>query len=442
MRLYKLHLENYRLFTSLDVQLHDQLTVLVGNNGAGKTSILEGAVIAVGTMLTKLDGVSGASIGKKDAHLESFEMGSSDDVQAMYPVIIRAEGMFNGAYIEWARSLNTSKGSTTVTEAANLISISEMIQKRLRDGDPNMILPVIAYYGTGRLGENQREKKSDLFKPASRTNGYIDCLDGAANLKLMMSWFKKMTVKKYQRQERNLGPVPELEVVRQVLRMCFASITGFPDVDVMYNLDTDELDIYYTDASGLQACIPMSQMSAGYKGTLSLIADIAYRMATLNPQLLDRVLQETSGVILIDEIDLHLHPAWQKRILADLTQIFPKVQFIVSTHAPAVINSIHSENLVILKDSQVLAAGSQVYGKDVKSVLAEIMGVDDRPDEISQLFSEFYSALDSKEYVAAGQVLDQIDELRDYHDPEVAKCRVKLKMEKIRGGVKSVWSQS
>lgn len=436
MYLRRLILENFRLFANLDIPLNEQITVLVGANGAGKTSILEAASIAVGTIFTKLSGVYGISIKKSDAHLKSFEIGSSDDVQSIYPVSVRAEGVVDGQAIEWARCLNTPKGSMTVGEAKALTDISGAIQRRLRDGDQNLVLPVIAYYGTGRLWDYHREKRGDVFNANTRTNGYIDCLDGTANIKLMMSWFRRMTVKKYQRQERGQGTVAELEVVYQAIRECFASITGFHNVDIMYNLDTDELDVYYTDNDGSHMRIPLNQMSAGYKGTISLIADIAYRMAVLNPQLSTCILSDTSGIVLIDEVDLHLHPYWQKRILKDLKSIFPRVQFIVSTHAPAVINSVHSENLVILKDAQVMSAGSQVYGKDVKSVLNEIMGVDDRPDDVSALFSNFYSALNSKSYDEAEGILDQLDELRDYHDPEVVQCRVKLRMERIRGGIR------
>ena len=180
--------------------------------------------------------------------------------------------------------------------------------------------------------------------------------------------------------------------------------------------------------------IPMSQLSDGYRGTLSLIADIAYRMATLNPQLLDRVLEETEGVVLIDEVDLHLHPQWQKRVLRDLTSIFPKVQFIVSTHAPEVINSVRSENLVILEDAQTQEPGSQVYGKDVKSLLKEVMGVDERPDVVAQLFNQFYQSLEQKDFTAAEDTLNKLDRLREGHDPEVTSCRVKLRLERLRGG--------
>lgn len=434
MRLNHLTLENYRLFKSVTIDFHDRLTVLVGDNGVGKTSILEGAAVAVGTLFTKLDGIPGARIRKSDAHLKSFPLGSSDDVQPQYPVKISADGSIGGNQMRWTRSLNTPEGNMTVGEAKEVIAFSETLQQQLRTGEPSLSLPLIAYYGTGRLYDYHREKKTNIFKTNTRTNGYIDCLDGTANIKLMMSWFCKMTIQKYQQQEKNLGPVPELEAVYRALESCFVSATGFSDVDILYNLDTNELDVCYTDEYGMQMRIPLSQLSAGYKGTVSLIADIAYRMANLNPQLLDRVLEETEGIVLIDEIDLHLHPQWQKHILDDLTRIFPKVQFIVSTHAPTVINSVRSENLVILKDLQPQKAASQVYGKDVKSVLGEIMGVEERPEEVARLFEAFYQQLSAQDYATAEHTLDQLDELRDYHDAEVAGCRVKLKLERLRGG--------
>jgi predicted ATP-binding protein involved in virulence len=90
---------------------------------------------------------------------------------------------------------------------------------------------------------------------------------------------------------------------------------------------------------------------------------------------MDKVLTETEGIVLIDEIDLHLHPTWQKRILKDLMNIFPKVQFIVSTHAPEVINSAKSDSIVILKDNAVLSAADETYGKDANTIFREVMEV-------------------------------------------------------------------
>lgn len=155
---------------------------------------------------------------------------------------------------------------------------------------------------------------------------YIDSLDGAANDKLMMKWFQKMTIQQLQRNQE----IPEFTAVKMALEQAFASITGCSDVTVQFNLDTNEIDVIYFNKDNDHVRMPVSQLSDGYKCTISLIADIAYRMAILNPQLLDRVLTDTEGIVLVDEIDLHLHPIWQKRILKDLMEIFPKVQFIVS----------------------------------------------------------------------------------------------------------------
>lgn len=434
MRLKTLTLKNYRLFSELTVDFHENLTVLAGDNGSGKTAVLEGAAVALGTLFTKLDGITGKYLNRSDARLKAYALGSSDDVQPQYPMSVAATGFLDGTEMQWTRSLNTPEGSMTVREAKNVINFSQHLQDRIRSGDQDLLLPVIAYYGTSRLWDYHREKRANTQGKNTRTKGYIDCLDGTANIKLMMNWFQKMTVQKYQRQEANKGPALELEAVTRALGHCFSAVTGYQDVAVQYNLDTNELDVRYVDQSGFQMCIPMSQLSDGYRGTLSLIADIAYRMATLNPQLLDRVLEETEGVVLIDEVDLHLHPQWQKRVLDDLTSIFPKVQFIVSSHAPEVINSVRSENLVILEEAQVKEPGSQVYGKDVKSLLKEVMGVEERPKAVAQLFSQYYESLAQKDFAAAERTLDALDELREYHDPEVAACRVKLRLERLRGG--------
>ena len=96
-----------------------------------------------------------------------------------------------------------------------------------------------------------------------------------------------------------------------------------------------------------------------------------------------------------------IHPAWQQKVLGNLTEIFPKVQFIVSTHAPAVINSVKKENIRISSDGEVIEIDNQVYGKDINSVLREIMQVDKRPENFIMLFDEFYNKLNESEYSEA-----------------------------------------
>ena len=429
MKINRLGLTNYRCFEHLEVDFHDKLTVIVGTNGSGKTSVLEGAVVALGTFFSGFDGIGDSGFAKKDVRLMSYSMGESDDVQAQYPVEVYAEGEMDGAHITWKRSLNGANGRATKKDASEMVSISEAYQKRLQAGDKTVVLPLIAYYGTGRLWDYHREKKSDTFKNNTKTNGYIDCLDGTANIKLMLNWFRKKTVQMAQKN----GNSQELLTVFKAMEECYQRVSGYQEVTIRYNLDTNELDCSYKDENSHYMSIPLSQLSDGYKGTISLIADIAYRMAVLNPQLGLDVIQATDGVVLVDEIDLHLHPAWQHRVLSDLQEIFPKIQFVVTTHSPSVISSAKSENLIILKDNTVFDAGSEIYGNDVNSIMNEIMGVSERNPMVAGLFDRFYRLLDQKDYEEAENVLDEIDEQRNYQDKEVAACRVKLKLERIRG---------
>lgn len=114
MYIRELTLQNFRGFDNIKVIFHPNLTVIVGANGSGKTSIMEGAAIAISTMFVKMDGVSGRGIDKSQAHLKSFSIGSTKDVQPQYPVTVKASAVTKSRIIKWVRSLNKPKGSMTV----------------------------------------------------------------------------------------------------------------------------------------------------------------------------------------------------------------------------------------------------------------------------------------------------------------------------------------
>lgn len=427
MYLKTMKLHNFRCFSDLEVTFQKNTTVIVGNNGAGKSTVLEAAAIAVGTLTSAMDGLTNYNIKKSDAHYKYFSIGSVIDVQQQFPVQISTEAVMDDKLVQWTRSLNSAKARTNFAGAKELVQIANEIQQRLRNGDISLRLPLIAYYGTGRLWNQYAEKKNEVFDKNSRSNGYADSLDGAANDKLMKRWFQKMTIQQYQ-QEKSF---PEFEAVCNAMAQCFKSITGCSDVNVQFNLDTNEIDIVYKNISGESIRMPMNQLSDGYKCTISLIADIAYRMALLNPQFLDKVLVETEGVVLIDEIDLHLHPIWQQQILQDLREIFPRIQFIVSTHAPAIINSVQSECLVVLKDNDAFGVSNETYGKDTNTILREVMGVPERPKRVKEQFNEFYRVLDEQNYEKAQQLLDELETILGGNDVELTECRVRLELEQM-----------
>ena len=155
-------------------------------------------------------------------------------------------------------------------------------------------------------------------------------------------------------------------------------------------------------------------------------------MAVLNPQLEDKVLEETGGIVLIDEVDLHLHPAWQQRILGDLMEIFPKVQFIVSTHAPAVINTVKSESIRVLENLELRIPDGEVFGKNIDSVVTGIMNASERPSLVKERFSDFYSALQEKRFDDAQSYLETLDALLE-DDSELAACHTKLTLKRRMG---------
>lgn len=437
MYLEKLKLHNFRCYEKLEIDFNRQLTVLVGKNGSGKTTVLEAIAIALGTWFVGFNIVNAKGINKRtDPLRKAYQIGATDDVQTQFPVEIEAWGKIEESkdqILHWKRELYTPTGTMTTKDAKEIVEYAAEYQKAISEGRTDIYLPIVAYYGTGRLWDYHRQKRIDVFKVSSRTNGYIDCLDGTANVKLMMDWFQIMTINKYQRQEENLESNPELDTVYLAMEKCLKNLSGYSDVKIRYNMGTQELDVYYSEQDKQRMRIPLNQLSDGYKGMISLVADIAYRMATLNPQLGTEVLSKGDGVVLIDEVDLHLHPAWQQKVINNLMNIFPKVQFIVSTHAPAIISSVKTDKLRILSNKEVCMTANQVYGKDVNSVMKEIMGVNDRPDQFVELFEKFYRLLSEKKYDEAGAVLDKLDEERGYHDPEIAKCRVKLKLERMRG---------
>ena len=425
-----LTLKNFRCFESVKFDFTERMSVIAGDNGSGKTSVLEAAAIAAGTLFQPIGELSGKPINKRDATMMPFPTGSLAGGEAQFPVEVTAYGCPQNDAIKWKRSLNSPDGKTTIIEARQMTDLGKRLLSGIRSDDKSMVLPVVAYYGTGRLWDYHRERRTDAFRRTSRLNGYIDSLDGTANIKLMMNWFKKMTVQKYQNQENGTGSIPEFDVVCKAVEMYYEKITGHTNAVLQFNLGTNELDIYY-DRGDKRMRMPLSQLSDGYKGTLSLITDIAYRMSLLNPDLREKALAETPGLVMIDEVDLHLHPTWQERILEDLTTIFPRVQFIVTTHAPIVINSIRSENLILLRDNRPESAGLEVYGKDANSIIQTVMRSNERPERVKKMFDDFYSAVDEGKHDEARAILNGIEGEIGVDDTEAAACEVQLSLEEV-----------
>ena len=437
MKLKKISITNYRCFGKVDIDFDEHTTLIVGKNGTGKTAILDAVAVAVSTFLLGIDGGVSRSISKDDARYEFHDLDGTVDPQHQFPVSIESIGdCLDNHDVKWVRSLNSESGNTTIKEARQLTNISKDAQKRIMTGDKSLILPLISYYGTGRLYAQKKAKKNiKSLTEFKRQVGYVDCMAAESNEKLMLNWFQIQTLKSLQEQQRT-GKVEKsllLKTVEFAICKCFERISGSKNADIVFDLDTHRLVLNFVSTDGSLQKFAMDEMSDGYKNTLSMIGDIAYRMAVLNPMLGDKVLEETTGVVVIDEIDLHLHPQWQQTIISDLNTIFPKIQFIVSSHAPAVINSVAREQIRILDNGEIYMPAAQTYGRDANSILREVMKVAERPTDIKQRMNLFYSYMDDNNYKEADNVLTEIEAIVGTTDPDIAAARTSLDLEKILG---------
>lgn len=440
MHLKTLGLKNFRCYEEVEIDFHPEYTVLVGDNGTGKSTVLDAVAIALGGYLAGFDGVASNKIAQEDAHLKMYELGSRIDAEAQYPVEVSAvcsvrelpkterTGISREKVLEWERSLHGKEGRTHITGAKSIMNYGQALQDGVRRGEKDVILPIIAYYGTGRLYMQKRKQKNTLSDIRfSRTNGYLTCLEPASNDKMMMKWFEQMTA--IQLQEGVC--VPELEAVKRAMGKCYSGARNQSRIARFeYKMKTHEMEITCENENGREK-LPMKMLSDGLRSTISMVADIAYRMAVLNPQLLERVLEETPGIVLIDEVDMHLHPAWQKRIMEDLHYIFPKVQFIVTTHAPSVLVNVKREHIRLLENHQVYMPENTTYGREVEAILREMMKVEVRPEEVITVKDAFYRLLTEENYLAAKEKLTHLTELLGDNDGDVVQAKISYELENL-----------
>ncbi|HJA29514.1 MAG TPA: AAA family ATPase [Candidatus Olsenella pullicola] len=436
VRLDNLELTNFHGFSHFDISFDNRLTVLVGENGSGKTSVLQAACVALDAFVSHLALREQRAIAPSDARFDRFEMGGVTDWQGQYPVVVAARGLVgddDGKMISWERQAGSSDDRPRSIQPDGLAPFARACSERLKKGDQSLVLPMIAYYGTGRLWGGKGGALNHGMTRFSRQDGYRGALDASVDNERMLSWFYKMTAQDVQRVQslRPMDESPLFAAVRNAVERCFCNISGCEQVKVTYNLDVNDLDVEFFDQEGGLHKLAMGLMSDGYRTTLSMFADIAYRMALLNPALGERVLDETPGIVLIDEADLHLHPLWQARILRDLCDAFPRVQFIVTTHAPMVISSVPGRQVRILNGEGAHVPEHESFGLGANDVLTGIMGAESRQSVVTDLLARFARLLDGEDYDAAGRVLDELEEKTGPSNPDVVAARSALAFERL-----------
>ena len=213
----------------------------------------------------------------------------------------------------------------------------------------------------------------------------------------------------------NKGTVREYEMFKSIVVSFMKEINELTEApSIYYSPQFDEL-VYKDNKTEM----PISKLSAGYQSLLWMIMDLAYRVCMLNPELESR--DQITGIVLIDEIDLHLHPKWQWNVIDALRKTFAGVQFIIATHSPIVISSSKEANLILLDDAQDVSYLPDCYGYEVEDVLRYRQDSVSRPKKVKTLVDEIENAIDDIEFDKADAALKRLKDVLGEDNSEYKK---------------------
>ena len=415
MRINKLRLRNFKKFSELTLDLHPQFSLLVGENGSGKTSILDALSVALGVWLTDVPDSTLANsrrpIHLSERRLESARTGDRTQFQeAPGEVSVLASGSIDGQQVDWEQSIGVGRKKASTKGAREARKIVEQAFQRAQNGD-NVVLPVIAYYGAGRAWLPHRDRgEKNSPAPSRRWDAFFQCLFGAVRLADLAAWFKNEAIAAVNRNGKYR---PGFEIARKAVLGCV------PKADGMW-FDGDRGQIVLSIDGNPQ---PFDNLSAGQRTMLSLVADIAVKAVTQNnflvpedpapnDQRLQHVLSKTPGVVLIDELEVHLHPRWQRRVASDLKTIFPQIQFICTSHSPQVIGQLAPEEIRLLDAPRVGATPVHSIGLDSNAILEEVMETESRSPAAQEAIDAVERALEDGDLNLASTHLQQLKRLQ------------------------------
>ena len=333
--------------------------VLIGENGSGKSTALDAMAVALGIWHVARPSAGWRAIRPEEARLVAKTDGDQVRFDPMPSPSITASGVIAGNPVSWTRENRGNSSKTSNAGAKDALSIVEKLLERART-DEKVTLPALAYYGAGRawLAGNERKSGFELnLGKVSRYDAYYYCLDGQIRHKEINRWFLFECVEAFQRSRKRTGMLA-------VERAALACVPGASSL----RFDADRKEIVL-NINGKE--VPFYSLSDGQRSMLSMVADIAIKTALLNPHLGEECAKETPGVVLIDELDLHLHPNWQRQVVEHLRSAFPRMQFVATTHSPFIVQTLRPGELVSLDNQPIPDTGNL----GIEGISSGLMGV-------------------------------------------------------------------
>jgi len=425
MNVKSIALQNFRGFKDLELTLSDNLTVIIGENGAGKSSLLDSLAIMLSWAIARIRTDNGSGQRIKDTDVRNGETGAT----------LRCEVEHKGNRFEWTQSAaRTGMKNGARSEWVGVSKFADEIRTDITATRGQCSIPVMVYYGVDRV-----VKSIDVDTPQDRDvfqllKTYESSLAGSTNFQSFFQWFRasedvENESKKYSTRKLPGGEDLEISIGRLDLHLK-AVRRAFSDLPM--NLKEVHIRRRELAMVALKGGHPirLDQLSDGEKCYVAMVGDLARRLSLANPVLEDPLQGE--GVVLIDEIELHLHPDWQRGILKNLRTTFPNIQFVVSTHSPQVLGEVAHEDIRCLYvDSELgqqISLPTRSQGLDSNSILEELMGTRVRDSETEKALKKIFELISNDEFDGARERVAVLEGELGGEIPELIQAKTMLAM--------------
>jgi predicted ATP-binding protein involved in virulence len=436
MKITKVTLQNFRGIGSLelDFPIDQNIIALVGVNGVGKSSILDAITTALHAGLFSRNYIAIRNELTDKNSLEALHSKTilnliSGSYNSSLSLVMNRKVFFRDSDIKITQQKFSCRIILSEMDRKYEFNVSKVVGKvEIANETSNQESPrtrfngLIIYYSSGRkIQEISPEYYSRWINDSD-----VSCDDESSDFENFFAWFKELEdIENEERLETSTYRSISLESVRKAVY----SILGKGFSRLRVKRATNDLII---NKDGID--IPIACLSDGEKSLIALVSDIARKLATTYSAI--ETLLEGEGIILIDEIELHMHPTWQRMIIPRLTKTFPNCQFIITTHSPQVLSHVQPESIYLLKkvgEDIVVTKPQYSYGRDSNRILEDLMDETERPAEIQDQLGELFSLIHQGHLSEAQQLVEQLSETIGASEPELGKAEVMIKRREIIG---------
>lgn len=449
MEINKFTLTNIGRFEQLEVplaptaQLTSNVTVLVGNNGAGKTSLLKSLATSLSWLVARLRSEKGNGSPIPEVVIRNGANSAAVQIELTDTYGLAATPEDNHQFSWLLAKARKGRKSEHSSHLQALNELAGRYRTRLSE-DETVSLPLIAFYPVERVVLDiplKIRERHTFFQ----LDGYDNSLNQGVDFRRFFEWFREREdsenesgISEDTLEKLSATLSKDSDVWQTLIEMKASSrdrqLTAVRTAIAHFMPEFTDLRVrrkphLHMSVNKNGETLNVLQLSQGEKSLMALVGDIARRLAMMNPSLENPL--EGDGIVLIDEVDMHLHPTWQRTLVARLTKTFPHCQFVLTTHSPLVISD-HKDLLVYLLDDGELTPLSSQYGQDANSVLMDVMHTDIRNAQVNRQLNDLLDAIHDKAFDKARHLLAQLEIELPETNLELLKARLLLHKQELK----------